>query len=140
MSNKIIQSDNAVIDYTTISVMIDTLNNQQKAIEDLQATVNHTSQTVDLATGQVTATSGPMKLQGGYIKVTGNTSHTISYSGFTSKPTSVVGVIQSTMKSVKGAGCFLNATIGQTSATFTVYGLPTGTITGTNLYWIALGN
>ena len=140
MSNKIIQSDNAVIDYTTISVMIDTLNNQQKAIEDLQATVNHTSQTVDLATGQVTSTSGPQVTRGNVVPVTGNGNVTIQYSGFTSKPTSVVGVLQSTMKSVKGAGCFLNATIGQTSATFTVYGLPTGTITGTNLYWIALGN
>ena len=136
MSNKIIQSDNAVIDYTTISVMIDTLNNQQKAIEDLQATVNHTSSTVDPATGQVATNSGPLVMRGGYVKITGN-SVKVTYSGFTTKPTSVVGVVQST-SNPKTAGCYINKTITQTEADFTVYGLTS--YTGANLYWIALGN
>ena len=137
MSNKIIQSDNAVIDYTTISVMIDTLNNQQKAIEDLQATVNHTSAATDPVSGQTVTTSGPMVMKGGYVKITANGNVNITYSGFTSKPTSVIGVVQST-SNPKTAGCYINKTITQTGASFTVYGLTS--FTGANLYWIALGN
>ena len=137
MSNKIIQSDNAVIDYTTISVIIDTLNNQQKAIEDLQATVNHTSATVDPTTGQTATVSGPMVIKGSAVAITANGNVNITYSGFTSKPTSIIGVVQST-QNPKTAGCYVNKTITQTGASFTVYGLTN--FTGANLYWMALGN
>jgi hypothetical protein len=137
MSNKIIQSDNAVIDYTTISVIIDTLNNQQKAIEDLYATVNHTSSTVDPATNQTATVSGPMVMRGNVVPIKANGNVPITYSGFTSKPTSIVGVVQST-SNPKAAGCYINKTITQTGASFTVYGLIS--FTGANLYWIALGN
>lgn len=137
MSNKIIQTDNAVIDYTTISVMIDTLNNQQKAIEDLQAIVNHTSSTLDPATGQKSTTSGPLVMKGGYVKITANGNIDISYSGYNNPPTSVIGVVQST-SNPKTAGCYINKTITPTGASFTVYGLTS--FTGANLYWLALGN
>jgi hypothetical protein len=137
MSNKIIQSDNAVIDYTTISVMIDTLNSQQKAIEDLQATVNHTSSTVDPVTGQKSTSSGPMVMHGGWVPITKNGNVDITYSGFNAKPSSVIGVVQST-SNPKNAGCYINKTITQNGASFTVYGLTS--FTGANLYWMALGN
>jgi general secretion pathway protein D len=42
-SNKIIQSDNAVVDYTVISAIIDAVNNQQDSIDSLNSQNNQTA-------------------------------------------------------------------------------------------------
>jgi hypothetical protein len=135
MSNKIIQSDNAVIDYTTISVMIDTINKQQKDIEDLKAALTHTDTAVNAQTQAVISTTGYRVIRAGHVQGTVGQDFAVSYSGFTTKPTSVIGIVQST-KNPKTAGCYINRTITQTETHFTVYGA-TGTV---NLYWIAVGN
>ena len=74
----IIQPDNAVIDYSTISVIIDTLNAQQKAIVDLQQSINHTSTSYDANGNKVTQT-GTQSIQGGYVPITTKTV-TVNYS------------------------------------------------------------
>ena len=137
-SNKIIQSDNAVIDYTTISVMIDTLNNQQKAIEDLQAAITHSQVNVDPATGTTTTVQGTQKIAAGIVQVTSPTIN-VSYS-FSSKPTSLVGTILSNSSTNNGYA-YISKTITNTGATFTYVGktAPTAKTTGLYLYWIAVG-
>ena len=136
-SNKIIQSDNAVIDYTTISVMIDTLNNQQKAIEDLQAAITHSQVTADPATGATTTVQGTQKVAAGVVPIIGSTV-TVSYQ-FSSKPTSIVGTVLSGSTTHNGY-VYVSKTITATEATFTYVGknLPTAA-SHAYLYWIAVG-
>jgi hypothetical protein len=136
MSNKIIQSDNAVIDYTTISVMIDTLNKQQKAIEDLQATVNGTVTTVDLISGKVTETTGSKKAIGSAVQITGKTVKVDFGSNFTQKPSSVVGTVLSNTGTP--AYAFVSSTVTSTQAIFTIVTSST-TYKGMYLYWMAYG-
>jgi hypothetical protein len=138
VSNKIIQSDNAVIDYTTISVMIDTLNNQQKAIEDLQALNVHSAIKTN-ADGTTTTVTGTKTVQGNHLLVTGNGTYTVKFDKpFNSQPTSVVGTILTTTGAK--AGCILSKTIANDSAQFTVFGLSgTSGVKGTYLYWMAIG-
>jgi hypothetical protein len=136
MSNKIIQSDNAVIDYTTISVMIDTLNKQQKAIEDLQATINGTVTTVDPSSGKVTETTGSKKAIGGYVKITSKTIKIDFGSNFTQKPSSLVGTVMSTSKTP--AYVFIDSTITSTGATMTIV-TSKKDFQGMHLYWMAYG-
>jgi len=136
-SNKIIQSDNAVIDYTTISVMIDTLNNQQKAIEDLQAAITHSQVTADPATGATTTVQGTQKIMAGVVPITSSTIN-VTYS-FSSKPTSIVGTVLSGSASYNGYA-YVSKTITATGATFTYVGknIPAAA-NHVYLYWIAVG-
>lgn len=137
-SNKIIQSDNAVIDYTTISVMIDTLNNQQKSIEDLQAAITHSQINVDPTSGSTTTVQGTQKVAAGIVPIKGTTVD-VAYS-FSSKPSSVVGTVLSNTKTQNGYA-YISKTITNTGATFTYVSktAPTAQTTGLYLYWIAVG-
>jgi len=137
-SNQIIQSDNAVIDYTTISVIIDTLNKQQKAIADLQAAGTHSVTTVDSATGLPTTVQGTRKVEAGWEPIKGPTVD-ITYS-FNSKPSSVVGTVISTSKT-QGGYVYVSKSITATSATFTYVGnaKPTKDTKSLLLYWVAVG-
>lgn len=128
----IIQPDNAVIDYSTISVIIDTLNAQQKAIVDLQQSINHTSTSYDANGNKVTQT-GTQSIQGGYVPITTKTV-TVNYS-FTGKPSSVIGVVQSA--NGVPAYAYINSTISNTEAKFTI--VANSITKNMNLYWIAVG-
>jgi uncharacterized protein YlxW (UPF0749 family) len=138
LSNKIIQSDNAVIDYTTISALINTVNAQQSAIENLQAAVNHTQLTVDPNTGQTTAASGTRLIHAGHVPITG-TSVTVTFpSPFAKIPTSVVGTVLST----KGdAYAYVSKSVTTTGAVFTIVAktAPNSKTTGMYLYYVAIG-
>jgi hypothetical protein len=136
MSNKIIQSDNAVIDYTTISVIIDTLNKQQKAIEDLQATINGTVTTVDPGSGKVTETTGSKKAIGSAVQIKGKTVKVDFGSNFTQKPSSLVGTVLSSTGTA--AYAFVNSTITSTGASFTIV-TSSKDYKGMYLYWMAYG-
>jgi len=139
VSNKIIQSDNAVIDYTTISALINTVNSQQSAIENLQATVNHTQLTVDPNTGVTSSTSGTQLIQGNHVQILG-TSVTVKFpKAFATIPSSVVG----TVLSAKGdqAYAYVSKSVTQTEAVFTIVAktAPNSKTTGMYLYWMAIG-
>ena len=139
MSNKIIQSDNAVIDYTVISALIDTVNKQSQDIQDLQAIVNHTQSTVDPSTGNIVQTSGAQILDGGVVtNIPSSSFKSVAvtfHKPFSSKPTTVVGVVQSTQGS---AYCYLSATNTPSAAQFTI--VANSSVKTCNLYWFALGN
>jgi len=136
-SNQIIQSDNAVIDYTTISVIIDTLNKQQKAISDLQLATMHESLTVDSVTGNTVSNQGVQKVAGDRVAITQNPI-VVKYS-FSQPPSSVVGVVFSATKTQTGY-VYLSKAPTATSATFNYVGKPlSAKQTGLFLYWMAVG-
>jgi len=139
VSNKIIQSDNAVIDYTVISALIDTVNQQQQNINDLLAIVNHTAVTFDPVTGNATQTPGIQLIDGGVIQAIQASSFkavTVKFNkNFTNYPTTVVGVVQSTQGA---AYCYLSKTNTATEAQFTI--VANSSVKQCNLYWYAFGN
>jgi len=138
-SNKIIQSDNAVIDYTTISALINTVNAQQSAIENLQATVNHTQMTVDPNTGQTSTTSGTQLIQGNAVPIKSTTVTVKFPKAFASKPSSVVGTVLAA--NGDNAYAYVKQTVTATEAVFTIQAktAPNSKTTGMYLYWMAIG-
>jgi len=135
-SNRIIQSDNAVLDLNTISTMIDTINGQQKAIEDLQAQVFGTSTTVDPATGQPATQSGPLVIDYGHTPVTSGTVTVKFNKQFKSAPVSVVGTILTS--SGNQGYAYVSKTITASEAVFTIVS-KSNTYKNYYLYWVAVG-
>ena len=137
-NNKIIQSDNAVIDYTTISALINTVNAHESTIQQLVAANTHLSTVVDTTTGKTITTTGQQIVQGHHVSnITPSQfkSVVVTFPQPFNNVTSVIGVVQST----KGnAYCYLSKTLAKDSAQFTIVA-GTG-VTTCNLYWIALGN
>ena len=137
-NNKIIQSDNAVIDYTTISALINTVNAHESTIQQLVAANTHSSTIVDTTTGNTITTTGQQIVQANHVsKITPSQfkSVVVTFPQPFNNVTSVIGVVQST----KGnAYCYLSKTLAKDSAQFTIVA-GTG-VTTCNLYWIAVGN
>ena len=136
MSNKIIQSDNAVIDYTTISALINTVNQQQDQIESLQKATTHTDTTYDINGLQIKSI-GTMSFQSGR-KLIENNHVTINYSF--SKPPTVVGTVLSLSSKGNKAYAYIDKMPTASEASFTVISSsPSGT-KGMYLYWVAIAS
>jgi hypothetical protein len=125
---KVIQSDNAVVDYSTIQTLIDTVNNLSDAVDKINtasktkdATGKTVSQLVD--SGNVQVASGSLD-----VKVTFNKT-------FIAKPditATLMGGTKAMTVHIKNWAALTN-----TSATFT---LSEAATSSTKLYWIAVGN
>jgi hypothetical protein len=136
LSNKIIQSDNAVIDYTTISALINTVNQQQDQIESLQKATTHTDTTYDINGLQIKSI-GTMSFQSGR-KLIENNHVTINYSF--SKPPTVVGTVLSLSSKGNKAYAYIDKMPTASEASFTVISSsPSGT-KGMYLYWVAIAS
>jgi len=137
LSNKIIQSDNAVIDYTTISALINTVNQQQDQIESLQKATTHTDTTYDTVSGLPITTSGAISFQSGR-KLIENNHVTINYSF--SKPPTVVGTVLSLSSKGNKAYAYIDKMPTASEASFTIVSSsPSGT-KGMYLYWVAVAS
>jgi hypothetical protein len=131
-SNKIIQSDNAVIDYTVISAIIDAINSQQDIIDNLKTQQDTTVNNYDELGKLVSSRVGPLKTIGNKVPVTKNPVVITFPSGSFTKVLAVVGTVVSTKKT--DAYAYLQK-FDNNSATFTIV----GTLAGCSLSWIATG-
>jgi hypothetical protein len=124
MANLITQPDNAVIDYTTITAMINAINTLQSEIDNINAAVGKTP-------GGSTKT-----VQAGHMPINSpNQTITINFdTPFSTKP-EVVGTV------MYGGGtplyCYMPHSIALDSVTFTLNAkVPKGTA---YVYWVAVG-
>lgn len=131
-SNKIIQSDNAVIDYTVISAIIDAINSQQDIIDNLKTQQDSTVNQYDELGKIVSSIKGSSKTIGNKVAITKNPVVVTFPAGSFTKVSAVVGTVVSTKKT--NAYAYLQK-FDNTSATFTIV----GTLTGCTLSWIATG-
>ena len=132
-SNKIIQSDNAVIDYTVISAIIDAINSQQDSIDSLNSKNNQTI-THTALDGTVVTTVGPTKTLGSFKAVDSSGNVKITFpSNYFNKVNSVVGIVFSPKKIP--ATVYLTS-FDNNSANFSVVAK---SYTGMNVHWIATG-
>ena len=131
-SNKIIQSDNAVIDYTVISAIIDAINSQQDIIDNLKTQQDGIVNEFDDLGKLVSSSKGSSKTIGNKIAVTKNPVVVTFPAGSFTKVSAVVGTVVSTKKT--NAYAYLQK-FDNNSATFTIV----GTLSGCTLSWIATG-
>ena len=125
-SNKIIQSDNAVIDYTVISAIIDAINSQQEIIDNLKTQQDSTVNNYDELGKLISSIKGSSKTIGKeYPLKADQKSATITFdSGSFTKVSAVVGIIKSSKSN--SAYAYLQK-FDNNSATFTIIGkVPAG--------------
>ena len=133
MSNKVVQSDNAVIDYTTIQSLIDAVNNMQNDIDSIKLNQQQIipTKTNDGTTG--TVKSGIQQVDAGTIGLSSSTVKITFNKIFSARPTLTC--------TVSGAGDTYAYIPGSTSwsgnntVTVKIHGTPAGG----SLHWIAVG-
>jgi hypothetical protein len=131
-SNKIIQSDNAVIDYTTISVLIDTVNKQQDQIDQLIANATNVIVNPDGSTA-----SGKQVIDSGHTLYAGATTRVTFKKIFTSPP-DVVAFCSSQDGVVRTA--YLGKATVPTKTYVDVNVSPAPPSSKGYIWWIAVGN
>jgi len=133
-SNKIIQSDNAVIDYTVISAIIDAINSQQDIIDNLKTQQDTTVNNYDELGKLVSSRVGPSKTIGSFKAVDSSGNVKITFpSNYFNKVNSVVGIVFSPKKIP--ATVYLTS-FDNNSANFSVVAK---SYTGMQVHWIATG-
>ena len=133
MSNKIVQSDNAVIDYTTIQSLIDAVNQQQQDIDNLNAGRKEYLPTTGSDGTVSTLKSGVQQIESGYVQITGSSVVIKLLKTYTTRPNITF--------STQGAGPVTAWIAGESAwqgfnqVTVSLSAKPTGG----RLYWIAVG-
>jgi hypothetical protein len=133
----IVPSDNAVLDYTTISTLIDAVNTLQADVISLKSSLT-TVQTQVNADGSTTTTTAPQVIKSGVVVIgSGATSIDVTVPGM-SKINSIVGTMYNPSGSVANTSCFAYLhTISGTTATFYISGKTTSNYL--KLHWVAVG-
>jgi hypothetical protein len=140
MSNKIIQSDNAVIDYTTITSMINAINDLQNQVDLMNNANTLSNTTVNPVTGQVVpSTSGALVVRSGTVQVpAGATTQAISYTGFKTAPT-VVAMVSDAAGTARTA-FMTNQASRPTASGAIIHITPKVGTSNCFLFWIAVGS
>lgn len=127
---KIVQSDNAVVDYTTIQTLIDTVNNLSDAIDGLKTASKTTDSTGKVVTQLVD--SGSVQLDPNSSQITVKFKKT-----FTSKP----DVTATLMGGPKAMAVHIRsyADLTASSVTFSFSEPAPGQTAPGRIYWIAVG-
>ena len=135
MSNKIVQSSNAVVDYTTIQALIDAVNSQQQFIDNLQSASTAKSTMVDSAGNIISQVQGVQKIQSHAYKIEkGQTSLKFTF------PEGPFQIIPYFVASVSGTKAYAYVASGSdiTKADVKVT-LSTPADNGTYIHWVAVG-
>lgn len=137
-SNRIIQSDNAVVDYTTITALINAVNDLQIQVDSINNATTHTSTTVNAAGQTVTSPTGQQIVRSGYEPFVANQSYVdITYQGFAKAP-NVVAMCSDTSGKARTAYLSKSAKPSATGARISISPVPTST--GGKVWWIAVGS
>ena len=132
MANLIPQSDNAVIDYTTISAVINAVNTLAKQVDELTG-ISSSSKTTTGATS-----INPKLLQSGHEKITSTDGSKITITfekQYVTKPT-VVGTVM--YSGGTPLYCYMPKSISTSEVTFALNkAVPKGTA---YIYWVAVGD
>jgi uncharacterized membrane protein len=138
VSNRIVQSDNAVVDYTTITALINAVNDLQVQVDTLNSNTNHINTTVDASGNVVQKSVGPTVVHSGHQPfVAGQSYVDITYPNFSSNPTLVATCSDNT--GVARYAYFSGANLPKTSSA-RINITPTPTKASGYVWWIVVGS
>ena len=134
MSNKIVQSSNAVIDYTTIQSLIDAVNAQQQAIDNLSLSKQQYSTKVNSDGTVSVAKVGEQINDSGVVKATSLVTNITFNKAFTQRPNIAMTVSGGSQYAFIANGNAWNST--NSSVNVTINSAPGS---GTYIHWVAVG-